>query len=169
MYCPKCATETSTDQKFCRNCGLGLAKIAAELTEELPVSVENGSLSEKERLERIGVAALSVFGFGLFVLFLYFIVYKMMVLQGKVINGLALIGLAIMMGCGLLSAILFAKAKEAEETSRKRKVEGVAQVSATRTKELLTEGNFEPVPAPSVTDRTTELLFAEKRHQRDEA
>ena len=162
MYCPKCGTETSTDQKFCRACGLGLAKIASELTEQLPLSVDNKSLSEKERLERIGMAALSVFGAGLFCLFLYFIVYDMMILRGKVTNGLALIGLAIMMGCGILSVILFAKAKEAEEVAGKRKVEGAANVSATRTKELLTEGNFEPVPVPSVTDRTTDLLFVEK-------
>ena len=169
MYCPKCGTETSIDQKFCRNCGFGLAKIASELTEQLPLAVDEKSLSEKERLERIGLAALSVFGFGLFVMFLYFIVYKMAFVEGRVWGALALVGLAIMMGCGLLSAILFAKAKEAEDTARKRKVEGVANVSATRNKELLSEGNFEPVPVPSVTDRTTDLLFAEKRHQRDEA
>ena len=169
MYCPKCGTETSIEQKFCRACGLGLAKIASELTEELPLDVDNKSLSEKERLERIGVAALSVFGFGLFVMFLYFIVYKMAIVEGRVWGALALVGLAIMMGCGLLSAILFAKAKEAEESARKRKIEGAANVSTTPTKELLTEGNFEAVPVPSVTDRTTDLLFAEKRHQRDEA
>lgn len=162
MYCPKCGAETSIEQKFCRTCGLGLAKIASELTEQLPFNPDDKTLSEKERLERIGVAALSVFGLGMFALFLYFIVYKMMMVQGKVTAGLALIGLAIMMGSGLLSVILFAKAKEAEEAASKRKIQGAANVSPTPTKELLTEGNFEPIPVSSVTDRTTELLFVEK-------
>ena len=162
MYCPKCGSETSIEQKFCRNCGLGLAKIASELTEQLPFDVDEKALSDKERLERFGVAALSVFGFGLFVLFSYFIVYKMMITQGKFLGGLAFIGLIIMIGSGVLAALLFAKAQEAEESAVKRKLKGAAKkMSATRTKELLTEGNFEPVP--SVTDRTTDLLYAEKR------
>jgi len=162
MYCPNCGAKTSIEQKFCRACGLGLAKIAAELGEQLPVSVEDHSLSEKERLERIGVAALSVFGFGLFALFCYFIVYKMAVVEGRVWGALALVGLVIMMGSGLLAAILFAKAKEAEEAASKRKIQGAAKALATPTKELLSEGNFEPIPVSSVTDRTTDLLYAEK-------
>lgn len=162
MYCPNCGAKTSIEQKFCRTCGLGLAKIASELGEQLPLNVDDNSLSEKERLERIGVAALSVFASGLFAMFVYFIVYKMMVVEGRVWGALALIGLAIMMGFGLLAAILFAKAKDAEDMAGKRKIKGAAKAVATPTKELLTEGNFEPVPVSSVTDRTTELLYAEK-------
>ena len=162
MFCPNCGSKTSTEQKFCRACGLGLGKIALSLTEQLPNRPDENLMSQKERLERWGVAALSVFGTGVLGLILYGVVYEMMILKGKFLAGLALIGLIILLGSGILSVILFAKAKEVEEAAGKRRV---PQIEPTPTKELLSEGIFEPVP--SVTDRTTELLFAEKRKTND--
>ena len=162
MFCPNCGAKTSSDQKFCRACGLGLEKIALSLNEQLPTRIDDDLLSQKQRFERFGMVLLSVFGFGLLTLIVYGIVYKLIVTQGKFLTGLAVLGFIIMAGCGLLSTLFFAKAKEAEEAASKRRLETKdAAVSATPTKELLTEGQFEPVP--SVTDRTTELLFAEKK------
>ena len=158
MFCPNCGSKTSTEQKFCRACGLGLEKIVVSLTEQLPAQRDENLMSQKERLERLGVAALSVFGAGVLGILMWIIVYRMMIVQGKVINGFALIGLMILLGSGLLAAILFAKASEVGEAAGKRKVR---HVEPAPTKELLTEGNFEPVP--SVTDRTTDLLYAERR------
>ncbi len=163
MFCPNCGAKTGIEQKFCRACGLRLEKIALSLSEQLPTRAddENG-LSEKARLERWGMAALSVFGTGILGLLLFFIVYKQMYLEGKVLKGLALLGMMIMFGCGLIAAILFAKAKEVEEAAGKRRLEPKEpSVIATPTRELLPEGHLEPVP--SVTDRTTDLLYAEKK------
>ena len=110
----------------------------------------------------MGMVLLSVFGVGVLFLLVYGIVYKLMVTQGKILGGLALLGFIIMAVCGLLSTVLFAKAKEAEQAASKRRIANKeAAVVGTPTKELLTEGHFEPVP--SVTDRTTELLYAEKK------
>lgn len=162
MYCPNCGSKTSTEQRFCRSCGLGLEKIALSLTEQIPTRVDESLISQKERLERLGVAALSVFGVGVLGMILYGVVYKLMITQGKLLAGLGFIGLLIMFACGILSTILFAKAKEVEKAAGKRQISDTksAGVSPTPTKELLTEGNLEPVP--SVTDRTTELLSVEK-------
>ncbi|HEU4768704.1 MAG TPA: hypothetical protein VFS77_15080 [Pyrinomonadaceae bacterium] len=161
MYCPNCGAKTSIELKFCRACGLGLAKIASELGEQLPSRPDENLLSQKERLEKIGVVLLSVFGAGVLGVILYGVVYKLMLTQGQFWGALAFLGVLIMCLCGLASVVLFAKAKEVEAAAGKRKLER-AQESATPTKELLTEGNFEPVPVPSVTDRTTDLLYAEK-------
>lgn len=158
MFCPNCGAKTSTEQKFCRACGLGLEKIALSLTEQLPNRPDENLMSQKERLERWGVVALSVFGTGVLGLIVWGTVYKVMIVEGKFLAGLALLGLIILLGSGILSAILFAKAKEVEEAAGKRRI---PRVEPAPTKELLSEGNFEPVP--SVTDRTTDLLFAEKR------
>ena len=64
----------------------------------------------KERFERVGMALLSVFGFGVLMLIVYGVVYKL-ITQGKWLGGLALLGFIIMGACGLLSTIFFAKAK----------------------------------------------------------
>jgi hypothetical protein len=163
MFCPNCGAKTSVEQKFCRACGLGLEKIALSLTEQLPEHADEPVVSsEKERLERWALAALGVFGSGIVGLLLFFIVYRMMIVQGKVLNGLALLGMMLMGACGLIAAILFAKAKEVEEAAGKRRIQKKeAATIPTPTKELLTEGHLEPVN--SVTDRTTELLYIEKK------
>ena len=161
MYCPNCGKQTATDQKFCRACGLGLEKIAQSLGEQLPARLDQSLVARQERLEKFGVGALSVFGLGLLGFLLYLIGQKLVVSQGSLLAILAMVGLVIMLGCGLLSVILFARAKELKEEASKRQLQPNANEVAGSTKELLPEGRFEPVP--SVTDRTTELLFAEKR------
>lgn len=157
MYCPNCGTKTSSDQKFCRACGLGLEKIAVSLNEQLPTKVDRTLQQQKELFEKLGVAALSVFGLGLVSFLVYAVGYKLMMTQGNLLAGLAVIGFIIMVACGLASVVLFAKANEVGQ-GRKPQPD---LASGESTKELLTEGHFEPVP--TVTDRTTELLTVEKR------
>lgn len=156
MYCPNCGTKTSIDQNFCRACGLGLEKIALSLTEQLPARVDQSLQARKDRLEKMGVAALSVFGLGLLSFLLYSVVYKLMISRGDVLTGLAMIGFVVMIVCGITSVILFARAKELGEQTKRQ-----PELSKGTTKELLSEGHFEPIP--TVTERTTELLVAEKR------
>ena len=61
--------------------------------------------------------------------------------------------------CGLAAVVLFARAKDLSEKSKKRQQQNLA--SGTQTGQLLSEGHFEPVP--TVTERTTELLTVDKR------
>ena len=160
MYCPNCGTQTSTDQKFCRACGLGLEKIALSLGEQLPARMDQSLLARKERLEKFGVGALSVFGVGVLGYLLYPLGQKLLE-QGSLLTKLALVGFVIMLGCGLVSVILFARAKELGEQASKRQPQPNEIEAGGSTKELLPEARFEPIS--TVTDRTTELLFAEKR------
>lgn len=162
MYCPNCGTKTSLDQNFCRSCGLGLDKIVASLSEQMPTKVDPTLQQQKERYEKMGMAALGVFALGVLGFILYSVGYKLMLSQGSILAGLAILGFIIMIACGLTSVVLFAKAKEVGEGASKRATQEKLS-SGESTKELLTEGNFEPVP--SITDSTTDLLTVERREK----
>ena len=164
MYCPNCGKATSDDQKFCRACGLGLEKIASSLGEQLPARRDDSLQARKERLEIFGVGALSVFGLGVLGLLLYAVAQKLLATQGSLLAILAIVGLVIVLGCGLLSVILFARAKELGEQAKQRQLQPDTNTGGSSTKELLTEGTFEPVPP--VTERTTDLLFVEKHSKK---
>ena len=162
MYCPNCGNKNSADQKFCRSCGLGLQKIVESLTEQLPAKLEKSLQQRKERLERLGVAALSVFGAGILIPILYSIIYKTMWMQGKVWTGIGLLALVVVLGCGLLAVILFAQANELKETAAKRPLTETAELNEPQTPESFYLKHVPQEPAFSVADRTTELLLAGK-------
>ena len=161
MYCPICSTKISLNQKFCRSCGFGLEKIARSVSEQLPSKLDENLQDKKNKLERLGVAALSVFGVGVLGLFLYMVGYKLMLTQGKILAALGVLGLLIILGSGLLSVYLFAKAKDVQEASGKRRLQHTDEMpEAAGTSKLLEESNLEEMP--SVAQRTTELLFTEE-------
>lgn len=162
MYCPNCGNQNSADQKFCRSCGLGLQKVAQTLNEQLPTKRDVSLQQKKERFEKLGVAALSIFGAGVLIPILYGIFYKLMWTQGKVAAGLGLLAAIIVMGCGLLSVILFAKANEVKETPAKPPLPDQPQLHAEPDTRELLEHSAPETPVFSVADRTTELLPQKK-------
>lgn len=168
MFCPNCATKVSPEQKFCRSCGLGLSQIVQSLAEQLPTKLDASLLERKNKLERLGTYALSTFGLGVLGFFLYLVGYKLMLSQGKFLAALGVLVALVVVGAGFLSVILFAKAKEAEDATGKRQLESAKEVAAAGgTGKLLSEDYVTPVP--SVAERTTELLFVEKKSTANEA
>lgn len=167
MYCPNCGNQNSADQKFCRSCGLALQKVAQTLSEQLPTKLDLTLQQKKERFEKLGVAALSICGAGLAIPILYSIFYTTMWTQGNIVKGLGMLALLLVLACGLISAILFAKANEVKETAANRTpIEPLVLKPGEDTGKLL----HEPVPAQpvfSVAERTTELLLAQKKSTDD--
>jgi hypothetical protein len=159
MFCPNCGNENSTQQKFCRSCGLSLEKSAQSLVEQLPAMSNENLERRKDKFERFGVVALSGFGVvGAGFLF-YLIIFKMMLAEGKILAGFALLTLII---CGILAAFFFNYANALKDTAMKNRLRQPAELPLTETSaRLLDEPYREPIP--SVTERTTELLYAERK------
>ena len=77
--------------------------------------------------------------------------------------GAGYLALMVLMACGLLAAILFAKAKSLEEAKAKGRIAPPEpSVQADTTAKLLAPHD-DSGSIPSVTEATTELLFAEKQ------
>jgi zinc-ribbon domain len=168
MYCPNCGNQTSTEQNFCRSCGLGLEKIAQSLAEQLPTQIDANQQKQKERIEKQGVIALSIFAAGIIGLLLYLVVYKVIFVQGRTLEGLGILAFLALISSGLVSVYLFAKANEVGQKNKTREISGSDEpLPSTRTAKLLREGYFEPVP--TVTERTTDLLTVEKNNRRSES
>jgi zinc-ribbon domain len=57
MYCPACGTEASTDQKFCRSCGMGLQMVFQLVVEYGSAGPHEATLGAEEHtagsLERV--------------------------------------------------------------------------------------------------------------------
>ena len=159
MYCPDCGAKNAAKQRFCRSCGLGLEKITQTLAEQRPSQFEESLLARKERIERLGVAALSVFGLGIGGFIFYILFFKLLASQGVLWATLITLAVFIVLGCGFLSAILFAKANELKELPAANPQKELN--SPRSTDELLPEAHPEAIF--SVTERTTDLLKIEKK------
>src|SRR5882724_301745 len=158
MHCPACGANASTDQKFCRACGLSLEGVPGLLAEQLP-KAEKGHIDEgSERplwftIENWGRLVV-VIGLTAFIpLALLTGVYFLL----KSGNTLGALGLLVAGAFLVFGALPLAWG----EYLRKSAAAGHSTESATlkpagSPTRALGETRIEPVP--SVTEKTTELL-----------
>ena len=164
MFCPNCGNQNSTDQKFCRSCGFGLQKVAQTLSEQLPTKLDLSLQQKKERFEKLGVVALGIFGGGLAIPILYEIIYTTMWTRGNIVKGLGMLAILLVLACGLMSAILFAKANEVKEMPAKRRLPDQTELPPQADTRELPKHSAPETPVFSVVDRTTELLPQKNRN-----
>ena len=162
MFCPNCGANNSTEQKFCRSCGLNLEGTAASLLEQIP-SAESANLLRYEKLvERFGNFALG--GLGVVILFgvtilIYTIIEKFLAGGTNIYFAILTVGFIVFAFLSLIFVIFNESLKE-----KKAKINPTAQnqiESKTNTAKLLEDKPFEP--AASVTENTTDLLYAEPK------
>jgi hypothetical protein len=167
MFCPNCATNNSTEQKFCRSCGIYLGVIAESLLLQL-TTAQNARLSKKESsIENFKNFVLSRFGLGLLIGVIFIIssiFFKVILKDNNVSFGISLIVITVSTVWIILCASYFQFAKE-----RKAQINPAMTSELTDKKDtgkLLEEKPFEPVQ--SVTENSTELLSVENKTQKNQ-
>ena len=160
VHCPNCGTGTSSDQKFCRSCGLALEKVAALLAEQLP-AIAAGDEGLRKRKHRVEVLLTILVGgmIGIFLIsIIWAIVFKIIIGKGDVLEGSIFLGFIIAAAVAL--ALVFYRESLLEKSSKPQPTRP-PQIPETAAAKGLPEPSFEP--AASVTDRTTELLVPNSR------
>ncbi len=159
MYCPNCGQATSTAQKFCRYCGLSLEKTAQALVEQLPAVDLNKHFRKRQRrvellLYTLGGSAAVVFVVSLF----WTIINEIIIGKGHVLGGLIFLAFILAL---IVFALLMLYRESLLKASSKRASVQPTLPEAEHTARRLPESHIEPIP--TVTERTTELLVAEKK------
>lgn len=163
MHCPRCGTNATIGQQFCRSCGLSLEKVS-ELLSDASSAIESSSIDERARLQKWqqkfeqwgGIAGLVTFG--LILILMIFVVFSQMILKQRalVIPGLLLILLAI--GAAVMGLFQTYSKSLMQKLANPPRPRAADLPGSEETRKL--DAFREPVP--TVTDRTTELLVPAK-------
>jgi hypothetical protein len=162
MLCPNCGTHSSTEQKFCRNCGMSLEPVSKALAAHLaqggaaaPPAEEEGERRDLRRMTNGLILGVAVVLIGALVLAdaKLFMLRPWVKLLGSVLTCL---GVFISL-LAVLSPLRSAGRRHG--ATRPGALEGERT-----TARLLGESTIEP--AASVTERTTDLLGVEVKGAR---
>ncbi len=158
MLCPNCGTKTTTDHKFCRNCGMNLEPVSRALAAHLSVG---GAAAAREAREADRSRARRMTN-GLFA-GLFVVLFGMLLVAFLPGKGFKFIGVAAaLMGivAALVSVLSPLRSMGAADAARVEAPPHAFDPAAPNTGRLLHEQTFDRAPA-SVTDHTTELLNVE--------
>jgi hypothetical protein len=167
MYCPSCGIQTSSDQKYCRSCGMDLQMISQAVGEHLGQIIEE-SKARQRKLERWGTVT-GLIGVSMLALLLigFLICLAVSKVAGISIDAFGFDSFAPVVGAiGLCLTISgaglagYPSIRKELGKLRPAKLTGKAQTTA----ELLEANKGEQ--APSITERTTNLLEIENSEAR---
>src|SRR5215207_5297732 len=155
MLCPNCGTKTTTEHKFCRNCGMNLEPVARALAAHLSVGGAAAARAAREADRRTARRMTSGLLAGVFVVLFGLLLIAFLPGKGFKFLGVAaaLIGIVAAL-VSVLSPLRSMGGAEAEAPPP------ALDGAAASTGPLLREQTFDHVPA-SVTDHTTERLNVE--------
>ena len=160
MFCPSCGANNSTEQKFCRSCGMNLEQTSQSILQQFP-SAESANLVRRGKmLEKFGGFAFAGFGIVLLLAIgsMIYLIITRVIIGGK--TPLEQFGGVLLVLFMVFAAMTLAYVGFNEDLKeRKQKLAPTLENELSGkhdTAKLLDVREFEPVP--SVIDETTELL-----------
>jgi hypothetical protein len=148
MYCPNCTTEISTDHHYCRSCGVDLQEISLALGGRRHIDRSAGF--DEKQPERVVSKSTRVWGRGFYcgILGVALVFLHSWLLPGVRLPILGGVGLVLMLAAVCLMLSSYFVRDQSPKTRQ----------SPTGTKKLPAEEFAVKFPAPSVTERTTNLF-----------
>lgn len=167
MYCPNCGANNTTEQNFCRACGLNLEDTAKSLLAQIPSAETANLLKREQMLEKFGNFAFGGFGVVLLIAVggIIYAIVQGMILSGKQPWVGVLLTAFIIFAVLTLAYVVFNE----DLKEKKKKLSRQAQKELAEPKttgKFLEEKPFEPVP--SVVENSTELLAVEQKTRKFE-
>ena len=157
MFCPACSNPNSTEQKFCRSCGMNLEGTAALLLEQYPEGSHNSLQRQERALERFGKFAFTGFSVaaGLGVVAICYTIMTKMILSGtQPLAGVLFLAFVIFGALGLAYVIWNESLKE-----KRAKLKSARELPTPEPNLQLRERDTNDLyPVPSVVEDTTKLL-----------
>lgn len=166
LFCPSCGTQNSTDQSFCRACGLSLQKAAESLVDHAAgnAPAKPGASSALDWFGTIVFTGLAIVVAAAIIGLLYAVVTRMITSGSNPLVGVLLA--AFIVFAALALAYVFWRESLAD-TERRRENNGAPPAMGPGDRPLALEDRpFEPVP--SVVENTTQRLKITNRLPRNE-
>ena len=156
MLCPNCGTKTTTEHKFCRNCGMNLEPVSRALAAHLSHGGAAAARAAREAVQRRAMRRMTN-GLLASIIVILFGMLLMAFMPGK---GFKFLGVAsALIGIVAALAAVFSTLRTTSGGADAEPLSHELDATSPTTGRLLHEQTFEPVP--SVTDHTTELLHVE--------
>lgn len=157
MFCPNCGANNTTEQKFCRACGLNIEETAASLQKQIPSAESAELMRQKKRWDTFGAVAwnglIIVAGWAL-LNFIYLIIEKLILTGANIKLGIIAI-LFLLFGAATLVYVYKSQEFKEANPSPKEPEQETPELSIP-TGKLIEEKPFEPIQG--VTENSTDLL-----------
>jgi hypothetical protein len=162
MFCPNCGAKNSSEQKFCRSCGMNLEQTALNLADQFGAVRDVSSQSIDRFFENLGKVAFGGFGTVLLIGlgFLLYTIFTRFILDGSQVTFGIFLFLFVIFAAMSLSYVIYNEGRK-DRRAGKRAESTVRDLSAPDTGRFLTEPA--EMPISSVVENTTDLLHVEAK------
>jgi len=165
MFCPNCGAKNSSEQKFCRSCGMNLEQTALTLADQFGAVRDVSSQSIDRFFENLGKVAFGGFGTVL-VIGLGFLLYTILtrfILDGSQVAFGVFLFLFVIFASMSLCYVIYIESRK-DRRAFKHLEPSARDLSAPDTGRFLKEPA--EMPIPSVVEDTTDLLHVEAKTRR---